>query len=468
MQRGAARSSKFNDPSSAIAARRKTVNRLEGFDRLPDVSAILAGESAVPILANGNGLMARDRAAHDWYRFVLSFPPHLVRHYIQDFDLQPGDRLMDPFCGTGTTLVEGKMHGLETIGLEPNPMARFASSVKTAWNCDVAELQGHSRSIAANTRSRLSKRRGRRRGLPAEQARMLLEGSISPLPLHKTLVLLEEIRTAEDRRFIGYELLALAKGLTGPIGNLHFGPEVGVGSRKDDADVVSVWCNGMEDVVRDLLVLTQIGGGTATVLDHDARSLDEVIEPNSISAVITSPPYPSEKDYTRATRLESVILGFIRNRSELRDVKQELIRSNTKNVYKGDSDCKWIAGVPEVEALVSMVESSRVELNKTSGFEKLYSRVAELYFGGMARHLANLRPCLKKGAKLAYVVGDQASYFRVLIKTGELLGEIARSLGYTVVRRDLFRLRHSTSTGHKLREEVLVLRWDGNAVQLRE
>lgn len=49
---------------------------------------------------------------------------------------------------------------------------------------------------------------------------------------------------------------------------------------------------------------------------------------------------------------------------------------------------------------------------KTSGFERQYARVTKLYFGGMARHLAGLRTALNRGARLAYVVGDQASYLR--------------------------------------------------------
>ncbi|MCZ7668094.1 MAG: hypothetical protein M5U34_13320 [Chloroflexi bacterium] len=81
----------------------------------------------------------------------------------------------------------------------------------------------------------------------------------------------------------------------------------------------------------------------------------------------------------------------------------------------------------------------------------------------MARHLAELTHVLKPGAKLAYVVGDQASYLRVLIQTGELLGEIACDLGYEVERVDLFRTRFATATQTELREEVLVLRWPGKS-----
>jgi hypothetical protein len=91
----------------------------------------------------------------------------------------------------------------------------------------------------------------------------------------------------------------------------------------------------------------------------------------------------------------------------------------------------------------------------------MYARVTKLYFGGMARHLADLRRVLRPGAMLAYVVGDQASYLRVMIRTGQLLADIAQSLGYEVQGIDLFRTRLATATREMLREEVVVLRWPG-------
>jgi hypothetical protein len=77
----------------------------------------------------------------------------------------------------------------------------------------------------------------------------------------------------------------------------------------------------------------------------------------------------------------------------------------------------------------------------------------------MARHLADLRDALRPGAMLAYVVGDQASYLRVMIRTGQILGTIAKQLGYEVSSIDLFRTRLATATREQLREEVVVLRW---------
>lgn len=170
---------------------------------------------------------------------------------------------------------------------------------------------------------------------------------------------------------------------------------------------------------------------------------------------------PNEKDYTRTTRLETVLLGFISDRKDLRALKKNLLRSNTRNVYKEDDDHRWIESFPQIKRIADEIEDRRIALGKTSGFERMYARVTVLYFGGMARHLAQLRRVLRPGARLAYVVGDQASYLRVMIRTGRILAQIADSLGYEIESVDLFRTRLATATREQLREEVLVLKWPG-------
>jgi hypothetical protein len=57
---------------------------------------------------------------------------------------------------------------------------------------------------------------------------------------------------------------------------------------------------------------------------------------------------------------------------------------------------------------------------------------------------------------------DQASYFRIMIRTGRILSEIAESLGYEVENIDLFRTRIATATKEHLREEVVILHWSGD------
>ena len=132
-------------------------------------------------------------------------------------------------------------------------------------------------------------------------------------------------------------------------------------------------------------------------------------------------------DYTRIVRLESVLLGFMDDRSDLRRTKQSLLRSNTRNVFKADEDDRLVHEHQSIQRIAQTIEERCIALGKTSGFERNYHRATLLYFGGMKRHFANLRAALRPGARLAYVVGDQASYLRVMIRTGQLLAEIAES-----------------------------------------
>jgi tRNA G10 N-methylase Trm11 len=425
--------------------------------------------------ATRNKLALNDRAAHDWYRFVLSFPPHLVREYIQKLGVTQRSVVLDPFCGTGTTVVECKRQSVRSIGIEANPMARFASSVKTDWSPDPEELLRQASSVAKKTRSALlregiddnilgEKPKTQLRCLPTEAASLLLTNSICPLPLHKSLVLIEHLQKSSPAFYMDHLKLALARALVSTIGNLHFGPEVGVSAPKGDVSVVEAWLAEVTRMCDDLRELNELDSTPVSVHQTDARQgIRDCILERSIDAVITSPPYPNEKDYTRTTRLESVLLGLIKNKQELRDLKRGLVRSNTRSVYVTDTDDTWIERFGSIQNIAKAIEQRRIELGKTSGFEKLYPRVTKLYFGGMARHLQHLSAVLKPRARLAYVVGDQASYLRVMIRTGQILAEIAESLGYKVLGIDLFRTRLATATKEQLREEVLLLEWIGDS-----
>lgn len=422
-----------------------------------------------------NRLQAADRPIHDWYRFILSFPPHLVREYLERFAVQPGKVVLDPFCGTGTTLVESRKRGIASVGIEAHPLTHFAASTKIDWSPSATALRNTSQRVADWTSAEFE-----RMGtiddpqgsmlmeapsmlqLDMAQQALLLKNSISPLPLHKTLILLKGI-SHHGGIFKNHLRLALARELVSSISNLHFGPEVGVTQPKADAPVLSAWIHRVASFADDLTLIKSTQDTSAIAHHADSRKLPMILKPSSIDAVITSPPYPNEKDYTRTTRLESVILGFLQNKMELQMLKKGmLLRSNTRNVYKNDTDDLLVAHHREIQRIANEIETRRIELGKTSGFERLYARVTKLYFGGMVRHLSDLRNVLKPGAMLAYVVGDQASYLRVMIRTGQILASLAEELGYEVVGIDLFRTRLATATGEQLREEALILRWNGH------
>ena len=422
-----------------------------------------------------NSLLPNDRPAHDWYRFVLSFPPHLVRDYADRFELSSDSLLLDPFCGTGTTIVEGKKLGIPAVGIEAVPLPLLASQIKVDWTPNPERLKVHAEHVAERVLAALEREgisddphenqdvrsEASLRSLPDTTEKLLLKGSISPLPLHKVLALIEVLDEERSSPYYRHELLSLAKLLPSQIGNLRFGPEVGVGVIKQDAPVVSSWLSQVWRIAEDLRGLSAMSDTPASAVAGDARDIGGLIAPRSVDAVICSPPYPNEKDYLRIVRLESVLLGFIQDQPQLRSLKQRLVRSNTRGVYKGDEDDKWIRSNPNIARIAEEIEARRIALGKDSGFERAYHRVTKLYFGGMARHFQSLSKALRPGARLAYVVGDQASYLRVMIRTAKLLAEVAVSQGYELEGIDLFRTRHATATGEQLREEVLLLRWPG-------
>ena len=421
-----------------------------------------------------NQLRLDDRVVHDWYRFVQSFPPHLVRSYIERFEVDGSQVVLDPFCGSGTTLVECKKIGIGSVGMDSHPMAYFASSVKVDWSVGSDDVLAYANQVAESFNSETHDTEQNEVScnsdtpqspdsitglLGVEESKLLIKNSISPGPVRKVLALLNKIDEHGDTKLRHLGRLALAGALVNGVSNLKFGPEVGVGRIKTDAPVLEDWGQRIQSMADDLRFVSGRSGIPARIIGFDARNMDRGLAPKSVDAVITSPPYPNEKDYTRTTRLESVILGLITSRRELRQVKQALLRSNTRGVYKNDADDQLVTDFQSIGDIADAIERRRIDLGKTSGFERLYARVTQLYFGGMLKHLSSLRTVLRPGAQLAYVVGDQASFLRVMIHTGQILADLAESLGYRVTGIDLFRTRFSTVTGQHLREEVVLMEW---------
>ena len=209
-----------------------------------------------------NLLLAEDRTVHDWYRFVLSFPAHVVRTYLDDFGLGAGSTVLDPFCGTGTTLVEAKFVGVDSVGIEAAPMAYFASAIKTDWAIDPAALIADAESIAMLAERHTASSR-KLRGLSPSLVDLLLTDSISPKPLHRVLVLIEAMNEIGAPGLRGHERLALAKILPTEVGNLRFGPEVGVGKIKVDAPAIDLWLEAVKRTAADLEIVQRLSPARA-------------------------------------------------------------------------------------------------------------------------------------------------------------------------------------------------------------
>jgi len=158
-----------------------------------------------------NVIRKTDTPIHDWYRFVQSYPPHLVRQYIERFGIRRRDLLCDPFCGTGTTLVEAKKCGVRSVGCDAHPFAVLVSRVKTNWSLDVDLLSSLLRRILAGAEEQMIRHGlpplsfytmmvretepGQKNGyrLSDDEEKLLPTGFLSERPMQRLLILRDEI-----------------------------------------------------------------------------------------------------------------------------------------------------------------------------------------------------------------------------------------------------------------------------------
>src|SRR5258708_14969408 len=279
---------------------------------------------------------------HNWYRLRLGYSDHLVSDLLDEFALSSSDCVLDPFCGSGTTLVECMKKGIDSVGIDANPSSCFASSVKTNW-C----LQGETLlTLLDEIEGSVDRYRRRQSSLKSDPTYVYLDSSgmldrgwISPMPLAECLAIkqcISGLRTgAHYKRAL---LLALIAEVVDGASNVKFGPELYCGPALHEPDVLSGFVHRVETMAFDLRRVSQLKvTGKATVLHGDARKCATVLPTSSLfAAVICSPPYPTEHDYTRNARLELSFLEAVTDRETLRGIKRLMIRSHTKGIYKGD------------------------------------------------------------------------------------------------------------------------------------
>jgi len=67
---------------------------------------------------------------HGFHPYPAKYTPQLVNKYLSNFCKQ-GFTLLDPFCGSGTTVVEGAINGINSVGIDLNPIAYIVSKAKS-------------------------------------------------------------------------------------------------------------------------------------------------------------------------------------------------------------------------------------------------------------------------------------------------------------------------------------------------
>ena len=92
-----------------------------------------------------------ERLTHGFHTYPAGLHPETVQTLLE---LCPGQTLLDPFCGGGTTLIEGLVAGREVIGTDLSPVAVLVATGRTLlWSTeDVSRMRGAARRITESAK----------------------------------------------------------------------------------------------------------------------------------------------------------------------------------------------------------------------------------------------------------------------------------------------------------------------------
>ncbi len=336
--------------------------------------------------------------------------------------------MLDPFCGSGTTLLAAQAVGARSIGIEAHSFVARVARAKLAWGVDADVFAA--RALAALRAA------GDR---PADLAGVA-DLTRRVFPDQRALAQLLALRDAcaePDEAAAGCEdlvWLALMSILRrcSPVGTAQWQYVL---PNKAKATVAAPWAAFAEqvDVMAGDMRARQAalpGPAAATLVEADARRPVPVAD-GWADLVLTSPPYANNYDYADAARLEMTFAGEVASWAELRPLRDRLVRSCAHQMSDHDAFAALAdaAALAPIRAELRLTHQRLAAVRRTRQGRKAYHSMIVAYFHDMARVLRELRRMTAAGGRVCYVVGDSAPY-GVHVPVERWLGELAVGAGF--------------------------------------
>lgn len=424
------------------------------------------GGDDLPIIQShlGKASSANNFPFHNWYNFVLGYTPEFPDYIIERENITNNHFVVDPFAGSGTTLVCCKNKNIPSGGVEANDFFKFAADTKLYWDINIHELRAINAEVYEIIKTSISQFDWSQESVDAcikrYRPKLILEKHLSDIPFVKLYLIQKEIENYNFKDIKIKELLTLAfAAIILPASNVRYGPGFGIIKPKEDVDVLLLFKEKMDRIIQDLEDIQKVTRNFPISTNYlgDARTLGDFFCADSVDIMITSPPYPGDHEYTKHSRLELILLNHAKTLQEFRIIKKRMLRASTTNIYNTDNERDYVKDVDSIANIVNEIDKRLKIDGATSGFEKLYTKLVWEYFGGMYKVFTESYKVLKPGGKFILLVSDSHAFKMVHIETAKILQEIAEKAGFVNPHIELWQYKNSTSHKYNLRENILTL-----------
>lgn len=374
-----------------------------------------------------------DRATH----IIHTYPAKLI-FCIPYFFLnnnyfgKSGDSVLDPFCGSGTVLLESILSNKRAFGSDANPLARLITKVKTS-NYSIEELKESQKKIDVyiNSSPRLNRK------YPDV---VNIDYWFLPKVKKQLLRILDGINIIEEKSLRDFFLLCFSnciKKVSLADNRVSVPVRIKVDSfpkehpqrKKNIAkleslkkiDVYKKFNEIVENNIKrfEIKKLNFSNNYTATIVSNDARNLN--LKNQSIDLIISSPPYAGAQKYIRSSSL-NICWTELANAKNLRFLDSKNIgREN----YRRKEYIKLIqTGIPEADDLLKIIYKQN----------SLRAHIAANYLIEMEQAIKEAYRVLKKD-KFFVLIAANNQICGYEFKTQEYLRQIAESIGFETTCR---------------------------------
>lgn len=314
-------------------------------------------------------LIPRDRfsfySTHDFHPYFAAFPPELVSRLLMKYSKE-GDVFLDPFMGGGSSIVEGFVHKRKTIGLDISPVAKFITQVKvTPFVIDDKKMNLILSSIKEDLfKHKLNGYNNFDYFIPnVTNIDRWFKSNVK----YDLSIILHHLKKIQDKKFRNFLLLAFSSIVRKVSNAKNAQQHLCIKRGKKIPDVyplfekkVQLMSQQMKDYVLKLDDISEYH--PSKLYSHDIRKMVNIIEPETVDIIITSPPYGIGSKYTEVNRLNFEWLELKKPaKSETLETSKEFTKELKRAieqmylVLKKGRYCFFVYGDPSTEDSITKI-----------------------------------------------------------------------------------------------------------------